>query len=266
MEAINVMAFLRLSFIASKVCHKNKRFSIETSRRAFLGFPFAFPLAFDREGHVTRSESRSAEGFAEPLSGAPPIEMIQLPAGPLRLPNGRDTVVSTFALGRSEITVAQWNAVAKLPKRKRVLHLLKTGKDSPFGWKPEQAAEMVAFRDCVEFCARLSKLTGRLYRLPSDREWVYACRAGTSTDFWWGNAFNPHLVALPKEHEAPHPPASTGFANPFGLFDIIGNVDEWVSDGDPNRTNFHMLHSTATESDWLSEKFTRTALGFRVAV
>jgi len=260
------MAFLRLSFIASKVCHKNERFSIELSRRAFLGFPFAFPLAFDRQGRVTRSETRTAEGFAEPLPGAPPIEMLQLPAGSLRLPNGRDTVVSTFALGRSEITVAQWNAVAKLPKRKRVLHLLKTGKDSPFGWKPEQAAEMVAFRDCVEFCDRLSKLTGRLYRLPSDREWVYACRAGTSTEFWWGNAFNPHLVALPKEHEAPQPPASTGFANPFGLFDIIGNVDEWVSDGDPNRTNFHMLHSTATESDWLSEKFTRTALGFRVAV
>jgi hypothetical protein len=260
------MAFLRLRFIASKVCHKNKRFSIETSRRAFLGFPFAFPLAFDRQGHVTASESRTAEGFADALPGAPPLELIQIPSGALLLPNGREARVSAFALGRHEVTVAQWNAVAKLPKRKLTLPVLKTGANSPFGWRPEQAAEMVAFRDCVEFCARLAKFTGRDYRLPSDREWVYACRAGTATQFWWGNVFNPHLVALPKEHEAPKPPASTGFANPFGLFDIIGNVDEWVSDGDPNRTNFHMFHSTPTESDWLSEKFTRTGLGFRVAV
>ena len=260
------MAFLRLSFIASKVCHKNESFSIETSRRAFLGFPFAFPLTFDRQGRVTKLESRSAAGFAEPLPSAPPLEMIQLPAGPLRLPNGRDTVVSSYALGRYEITIAQWNAVAKLPKRKRLLSLLKTGKDSPFGWQPEQAAETIAFHDAIEFCARLSKLSGRLYRLPTDHEWVYACRAGTPSDFWWGNAFNPALAVAPKENEAPHAPASLGFANPFGLFDTVGNVDEWVADSDPKRTDFHLFRLSATESDWLSEKFTRTDLGFRVAV
>ena len=150
------MAFPRLDFIASKVFHKNRRVPIETSRRSFLGFPFAFPLAFDREGHVTRSETRSADGFAEPLPPAPPLEMIQLPPGPLRLPNGRETLVSSYALGRHEITVAQWNAVAKLPQRKRPLRPLKTGKESPFGWQPDQAAETIAFHDAIEFCARLS--------------------------------------------------------------------------------------------------------------
>jgi formylglycine-generating enzyme required for sulfatase activity len=236
------------------------------SRRSFLGFPFAFPTAFDRLGRVTQSEQRMANGFADRLPGAPPLELITLPSGPLVLPNGRETLISGFSLGRHEVTVAQWNAVAKLPKRKRTLTPFATGKDSPFGWKPDQAVETVSFRDCMEFCARLSRLTGRGYRLPTDREWEYACRGGTRTAFWWGDGFLPGLVALPKEGEAPKPPASTGYANPFGLYDIIGNVDEWVADADPKRNDFHLFRVTATEHDWLSQKFSRTGLGFRVAV
>jgi formylglycine-generating enzyme required for sulfatase activity len=236
------------------------------SRRFFLAFPFAFPTGFDRQGRVTQSETRTAEGFADPLPGAPPLELLTLPSGSLVLPNGRETVISGFSLGRHEVTVAQWNAVAKLPKRRRALPPFQTGQQSPFGWEPDQAVETVSFRDCLEFCARLSRLTGRAYRLPTDREWEYACRAGTRTEFWWGDRFHPQLIALPKDGKAPKPPGSTGYANPFGLYDIVGNVDEWVADADPKRSDFHLFRVSATERDWLSEKFSRTGLGFRVAV
>lgn len=236
------------------------------TRRSFLAFPFVFPLSFDARGRVTRSEQRTAEGFADPLPhGAPPLEMVQLPGGAIDDEHGRQTLISPFALGRYEVTNAQWNAVAHLPKRKRVLKPRPMGKESPFGWEPEQAVEMVAFDDCVEFCARLAHHTHRDYRLPTTLEWQYACRGGTHSRFWWGDQFNSTLVALPGDR-APKAPGSTGYANAFGIYDIIGNVDEWVAPSGKAHDRFHLFHETATESDWLSDKFVRNGLGFRVAV
>lgn len=236
------------------------------SRRRFLAFPFVFPIGIDSRGRVTQSETRSAEGFADALPhGAPALEMVQIPGGSLTDERGRQTLVSPFSLGRYEVTNLQWNAVARLPKRKRALPVRVMGKESPFGWAPEQAVEMVAFDECVEFCARLSRLTGRAYRLPTEMEWRYACRGGTRSRFWWGEQWSSTLVAMPGE-KTPKPPGSTGFANAYGVYDIVGNVDEWVAPSGKGRDRFHLFHATADESDWLSEKFVRNGLGFRVAV
>jgi formylglycine-generating enzyme required for sulfatase activity len=236
------------------------------SRRSFLAFPFVFPIGFDSRGRVTQSETRSAEGFADGLPhGAPPLELVQIPGGSLMDERGRQTLVSPFLLGRYEVTNQQWNAVARLPKRKRALPVRVMGKESPFGWEPAQAVEMVAFDDCVEFCARLARLTGRAYRLPTVSEWRYACLGGTRSRFWWGEEWRPAVVALPGE-KAPKEPGSTGFANAYGVYDIVGNVDEWVAASGKGRNRFHLFHATANESDWLSEKFVRNGLGFRVAV
>lgn len=265
------MALRRVNGIADRVCHelplKNNRVPGGWSRRQLLGavFPFQFPVALDQFGRVVKSESREASGYIDTLPGGIKLEMVTLPAGQVLLPNGRDTYIASFSLGRTEITVAQWNAVAKLPKKKRALPLLKTGKESVYGWEPEQAAEMVAFGDIVEFCTRLVVLTGRSYRLPTDREWEYACRGGTRTDFWWGDRFAEALVSILRDGDPPKLPGATGYANPFGLADIVGNVDEWVMDTTSKSTDFHAFRVSAVEMDWLSEKFTRTGLGFRVA-
>jgi formylglycine-generating enzyme required for sulfatase activity len=239
---------------------------LHLDRRSFLSFPFLFPTGFDSRGRVTASEPRSAEGFSDALPhGAPPLEMVQIPGGSLTDERGRQTLVSPFSLGRFEVTNQQWNAVVRLPKRKRTLRVRVLGKQSPFGWEPEQAVEMVAFDDCVEFCARVARLTGRAYRLPAESEWQYACRGGTRSRFWWGEQWSPALVATPGE-KAPKQPGSTGFANAFGIYDIVGNVDEWVAPTGKGKDRFHLFHATASESDWLSEKFVRNGLGFRVAV
>lgn len=236
------------------------------TRRSLFSFPFLFPLAFDGRGTVTRTETRSAEGFSQPLPhGAPALEMVHIPGGELLDPRGRPTLISPFSLSRFEVTNLQWNAVARLPKRKRSLPLRPFGKESPFGWEPEQAVEMVAYDDCLEFCARVARHSGRPYRLPLESEWQYACRAGTRTRFWWGEQWIPSLVAVPGD-KAPKPPGSTGFANAFGIFDIIGNVDEWVAPTGKGRNRFHLFHATATESEWLSDQFVRNGLGFRVAL
>src|SRR5207244_4203738 len=107
------------------------------------------------------------------------------------------------------------------------------GDDSP--------VDGVSWEDAEEFCARLSHRTGRTYRLPSEAEWEYACRAGTTTPFHFGMTIMPDMVNYdgtkpygkgPKGAYRQHtmPVGNYGPANAFGLYDMHGNVAEWTQD------------------------------------
>lgn len=148
----------------------------------------------------------------------------------------RPVTVSSFFMGKFEVTQAQWRAVAQLARVNKDLIY-----DPSFFKGDDLPVEEITWEDAIEFCARLSRATGREYRLPSEAEWEYACRAGTTTQFHFGDTITPQLENCNGEYpygSAPEginrkkttPVGSLGVANVFGLYDMHGNVKEWCMD------------------------------------
>ena len=120
--------------------------------------------------------------------------------------------------------------------------------------------EQVSWDDAMEFCARLSTHAGRKYSLPSEAEWEYACRAGTTTPFYFGKTLTSDLANYdgsetynggPKgEYRRETTPVDKfKYANAFGLSDMHGNVWEWCLD------HWHQNYDGAPEdgSAWLTD-------------
>jgi formylglycine-generating enzyme required for sulfatase activity/uncharacterized protein with von Willebrand factor type A (vWA) domain len=171
--------------------------------------------------------------------------------------------VPAFYMSQTPITQAQWRAVASRTdlKVERNLNpdpshfkdppkpsLESEASDSPpfegaRGGSPtrwDRPVERVNWYDAVEFCARLSKLTGKEYRLPSEAEWEYACRAGTTTPFHFGETITGELAnyyaretyagEAEGEYREETTPVGQFPPNAFGLYDMHGNVREWCLD------------------------------------
>jgi formylglycine-generating enzyme required for sulfatase activity len=100
--------------------------------------------------------------------------------------------------------------------------------------------EQVSWVDAMEFCRRLSQRTGRVYTLPSEAQWEYACRAGTTTPFHWGATISTKLANVDGrevfgdgekgEYRQQTMDVASFPANPWGLHDMHGNVREWCAD------------------------------------
>jgi formylglycine-generating enzyme required for sulfatase activity len=161
-------------------------------------------------------------------------------------------------IGQYAVTQAQWRAVAGLPKRQIDLN------SDPSRFKGDNLpVEQVSWLEAVEFCDRLSQFTGRTYRLPSEAEWEYACRAATTTPFYFGETITTDLVNYngnytynrgPKGIYREKTTAVGSFPpNAFGLYDMHGNVYEWCADPWPGNYN-----SAPTDgSVWESGRYTQ---------
>jgi formylglycine-generating enzyme required for sulfatase activity len=167
------------------------------------------------------------------------IELIQVPSGTFLMGSSLDeagrfndegpqrwVTVPEFWMGKYPITQAHYEAVIG---------------ENPSRFKgPNRPVESVNWHEAVEFCQRLFEMTGRMYRLPSEAEWEYACRAGTTTPFYFGETISTDLANYDGNYTYGN--GSKGVyreettvvgsfpPNQFGLHDMHGNVWVWCQD------------------------------------
>ncbi|MEQ9358029.1 SAV_2336 N-terminal domain-related protein [Coleofasciculus chthonoplastes] len=214
--------------------------------------PFEFTVAtLTRQENqwVVQRQQGSNNQFIEVLGENLILEMVAIPDGTflmgspqqeLKSSNNErpqhEVVVSSFFMGKYPITQAQWRFVASLPKVNRILN------PNPSHFKGDnRPVERVSWYNAVEFCQRLSQYTHRSYRLPTEAEWEYACRAGTTTPFHFGETITTELAnyhateiygngVKGEDRRETTPVDHFGIANAFGLCDMHGNVWEWCLD------------------------------------
>ena len=199
----------------------------------------------DRAGQVVERLRKTARSHFVDLGGGVQLEMVAIPGcqfqmGSLEYDSEKPVhpvTVPPLLMSRYPVTVEQWRWVAgSFPA---VLNP-KLNTD-PSNWKDATGpVEQVNWFDAMEFCARLSRATDRLYRLPSEAEWEYACRAGTQTPFAFGETLRTDLANYNGYHTyADEPtgecrvrttPVGQFPPNGFGLQDMHGNVYEWCLD------------------------------------
>ncbi len=236
--------------------------------------------------------------------GAKPLEMVRIPAGTFIMgspssersrgfyegPQHEVTISKAFYLGKYEVTQAQWEAVVG-------------NNPSLFSGHPNHPVEQVSWNDCQTFIAGLNELGQGTFRLPTEAEWEYACRAGTTTRYsfgdamecddvgryceimdqymWWlGNSTHQGNVSSTKE-------VGLKLPNPWGLFDMHGNIYEWCQDwygeysssaqtdpAGPSSGSYRVYRGggwsifaqncRSADRNWITPNFTDTYLGFRV--
>ena len=197
-------------------------------------------------------QSKQVQGFVENCNGVD-FDMILIPSGTFTMgaPSTEKSSLDSerpqhqvslplFFMGRYPITQAQWKAITKLdPIHQRL------DPDCSHFKGDNRPVENVSWQDAIEFCARLSRHTRKNYRLPSEAEWEYTCRAETTTPFHFGETISTKLAnynGIDHDYEA-YGRGEKGIyrgettdvtmfkvANAFGLSDMHGNVWEWCLD------------------------------------
>ena len=185
-------------------------------------------------------DKSQAQSFTEDLGNDIKLEMIAIPAGKFMMgsPEGEgedsekpqhEVTVQPFFMGKYPITQAQYQQIMG---------------NNPSDFKgDERPVECLSWDEAIEFCQRLSKQTGKEYRLPSEADWEYACRSRTTTKYYFGDDIASDLANYGGNIGET---TSVGKYSPndFGLYDMHGNVFEWCQDdwhknykGAPNNGN-----------------------------
>ena len=221
-----------------------------------------------------------AEVFYEQPGQDTVLEMVQIPGGEFQMGSPEKegdyrekpqhpVNIAPFFLSRFPVTQAQWEAIARKDKVRIDLRL------APSRFQGENLpVEQVTWFEAIEFCERLQLQTGRPYRLPSEAEWEYACRAGTDTPFYFGETISPKVATYDGTQKYRSGPkgksskqttevGSHQAANAFGLDDLHGNVWEWCADhwydnyinatvdGSARITNYRASHRVIRGGSWL---------------
>jgi eukaryotic-like serine/threonine-protein kinase len=197
-------------------------------------------IKLNDHGDVIDRPQARRQIFQEDLGNGVLLTMIQIPPGTFMMGSSdreqgqenseqpeHSVNVPTFSLGQTQITQAQWSAIFP-------------DKPIKFGSNHQLPIDSISWLDAIEFCHRLSTNTGRNYRLPTESEWEYACRGGTTNPFAYGDTISPSIVNY--DGERPYAKIAKGICrnkstpvasfppNLFGLYDMHGNLWEWCLD------------------------------------
>ena len=194
------------------------------------------------------SQPRQLQVIQDELKdGSPGLEMLVIPAGSFKMGSPDDepgrssdedpqhqVEIASFAIGRTEVTFEQYDRFARATKREQ---------PNDWGWgRDSRPVINVSWQDATAYAAWLSEQSGQRYRLPSEAEWEYAARAGTTTPYSTGDCIHTDQANYNGEYDyadcgtktglyrAKTVPAGSLPANPWGLHEVHGNVWEWVQD------------------------------------
>ncbi|MDH6059011.1 SUMF1/EgtB/PvdO family nonheme iron enzyme [Chrysosporum bergii ANA360D] len=223
----------------------------------------------DDQDTSVESSPEIAKFFTEDLGNNVLLDMVAIPGGTFLMGSPEDeperddsegpqhsVTIQPFFMGKFPVTQAQWATVAAFDK----VNIDLDPYPSEFQGA-KRPVECISWDEAVEFCRRLSRKTGKIYRLPSEAEWEYACRGGTTTPFYFGDTISPDwanydvnlICTFRPNGEYPQETTNVGEfpANPFGLFDICGDVWEWCQD--VWHENYH--DAPTDGSPWLADKY-----------
>ena len=141
----------------------------------------------------------------------------------------RVVLTANFYLAQTEVTQGQWEAVMDTTIRQQ--RHIGDSSDELDGIGDTHPMKFVTFADALAFCRKLGEMDGQNYRLPTEAEWEYACRAGTTTPYHTGSRLHPAAANFDGDISRGRTVEVAGFApNAWGLHDMHGNVREWVAD------------------------------------
>ena len=193
----------------------------------------------NRRGEIISRTRGQAEVITENIGNGVSLEMVKIPGGRFIMGSPETEAkrnddegpqhsvdVPEFFMGKYVVTQAQWQAVMG---------------NNPSRFKgASRPVEKVSWNDATAFCQKLSQITGKKYSLPSESQWEYACRAGTTTPFYFGETITSELVNYRGDYTYADAPkgiyrketTNVGIfpPNAFGLYDMHGNVLEWCQD------------------------------------